>query len=213
MPGSKVITVIGAGLIVIGVLFLLQSLGFLAGVLPLAWVLLFLAAGGVFLYVFSIDRERWWVLIPGFSLLGLGALIGLAEYGPEGLSEVAAGVFVGSIGLSFLAIYLIKRQEWWPIIPAGVLLSVAAMIAAGSFLGEPDWIVAILFLGITLTFAVLALLPLPQGRMTWAFIPAAVFFLVGLIILGTATDSMIYILPGAIILIGLYILLRALFKR
>jgi len=213
MRRSNIITIAGGGLILTGILFLLQSLGVIGNVLTLIWALLFVVAGGIFLYVYWINRDQWWVIIPGFSLLGLGALIAIAEYGPQTIDELAAGVFLGSIGLSFLVIYLLKREHWWAIIPGGVVLSVAVMVALSSFVSEEDWIAAVLFFGMTLTFVVLALLPMPQGRMTWAYIPAAVFFVIGIIILGAATESLVYILPGVIIAVGLFILLRALFKR
>jgi hypothetical protein len=213
MQRSNIITIAGGGLILIGILFLLQSLGVIGNVLALLWAVLFAVAGGIFLYVYSLNRDQWWAIIPGISLVGLGALIGIAEYGPEAIGGLAAGVFLGSIGLSFLVVYLLKREHWWTIIPGGVILSVAVMAALSSFVSADDWIAAVLFFGMTLTFVVLALLPMPQGKMTWAYIPAAVFLVIGIIILGSATGSMVYILPAVIIAVGLYILLRALIRR
>ena len=213
MRGSNIITIIGAGLILIGGLFLLQTFGVISGVMPLLWAVLFATAGGIFFYVYWTNRQQWWTLIPGFALLGLGILIALAEYGPSSWDQIGAAIFLGSIGLGFLVVYFLNHDHWWAIIPGGVVLSVAIMIAVGAFVGEDDWIAAILFFGMTLTFVALAFLPSPTGRMTWAFIPAVVLFLIGLIILGAATESMVYVLPIAIIAVGVYILVRALIKR
>jgi hypothetical protein len=64
-----------------------------------------------------------------------------------------------------------------------------------------------------ITFGVVALIPTPSGRMRWAWIPAGVLFILGVIFFGIAVASFKYIWPAAIIVAGLYILYRALFKQ
>ena len=70
-------------LIVAGGLLLLQNFGILRSVVALVWALIFAAGGLVFLYVFLTNRANWWAIIPGFALLGLGALIALDEFFPR----------------------------------------------------------------------------------------------------------------------------------
>jgi hypothetical protein len=205
--------IIGFGLIVVGALFMLQTLGIVEGLLPLLWMLIFTGSGGIFLYFYWINRESWWALIPGFTLLGLGALLALTEYGPESVDDLAATVFLGSIGLSFFIIYAVNRENWWAIIPGGVLMSVALMVLLESFVHNGELVVSIFFLGLALTFGVLALLPLPSGRMRWALIPAGILFLMAVIFFGIAVEAFKYIWPAGIILVGLYVLYRTLFKQ
>ena len=205
--------IIGIGLIVVGALFMLQTIGVIGGVLPLLWILVFAASGGIFLYFFWMNREHWWALIPGFALIGLGGLIAMSEYGPRELENLAATLFLGSIGLSFLVIYAINKENWWAIIPGGVLMSVALMVGLESFLGDSDLIVSVFFLGLALTFGALTLIPTPSGRMRWALIPAGVMFVMGVIFFGVAVAAFKYIWPAAIIVVGLYILFRTLFRQ
>jgi hypothetical protein len=110
--------------------------------------------------------------------------------------------------LSFLVIYALNRDHWWAIIPGGVLLSVAVMVGLEPLLGDGDLGVAIFFLGMAATFGAVALLPSPSGNMRWAWIPAGVLFILGVVFFGIAVAAFKYIWPAAIILAGLFILYR-----
>jgi hypothetical protein len=204
---------IGFGLIVVGALFMLQTLGIVEGILPILWMLIFAASGAIFLYFYWINRESWWALIPGFTLLGLAGLLVMTEYGPKAVEDLAATLFLGSIGISFFVIYGVNRENWWAIIPGGVLLSVAVMVLLESLVHNGDLVVSIFFLGLASTFAALALLPSPSGRMRWALIPAGILSVMALIFFGIAVEAFQYIWPAGIILVGLYILYRTLFKE
>ncbi len=205
--------IVGLGLVVVGGMFLLQTLGVIEGVLPLLWVFVFAASGLVFLYFFWINREHWWALIPGFTLLGLGALIGLSEYGPKEVENVAAVMFLGSIGLSFWLIYFLNREHWWAIIPGGVLFSIAVIAGLEQVNVHDNVIASIFFLGLALTFGAIALLPTPYGKMKWAWFPAGILFVIGIIIFSAAVSAFKYLWPIGVILVGLYILYRALFRK
>jgi len=74
--------IFGMALICVGVLFLLQNLGVLGALAGLLWALLFAAGGAAFLLAFATAPAHWWALIPGFTLLSLGALIGFQELFP-----------------------------------------------------------------------------------------------------------------------------------
>jgi len=201
----------GLVLIVLGGLFLIESLGIARGILPLLFVLLFAVSGIVFLYFYWINRDHWWALIPGFSSLGIGALIGLTTYGPKGVESLGVVILLGSIGLSFWTIYLVNREHWWSIIPGGVLLSVAMIVGLDAVLEKDDIIGSVFLLGLALTFGLLAVLPTPTGRMKWAWIPAGILFVISLIAFPIAVSR--YVWPVAIIAIGLWILYRAMFRR
>ncbi|MBI5965354.1 MAG: hypothetical protein HY863_17905, partial [Chloroflexi bacterium] len=115
--------VLGFLLLVGGGLALAQAMGFLKDASDIFWGGLFLAVGLIFLTL--LFGGHWWSAIPGFTLVGLGALILL----PESLNDFGGAVFLGGIGLSFWVVYFTSRVErWWALIPAGVMTALAVMI-------------------------------------------------------------------------------------
>lgn len=198
---------IGLLMIAAGVLFLLQDLGFLEGAGALLWALIFAAAGGAFLYIYFTNRVQWWALIPGFTLLGIGGLIAFDTFIPQYADILGAPLFMGSISLSFWIIYLSNRERWWAIIPGGVLLTIALFIGLESAF-EGVELIGVFFLGLGLTFALLAFLPTPEGRMQWALIPAAVLLLMGIFFTAVTFSVLKFIGPAALVLVGLYLVFR-----
>jgi hypothetical protein len=203
---------LGIGLIVVGALYLLQTFGVIATPISVAWILLFAAAGVVFLYFYLQNREHWWAIIPGITMLGLAGLIFFEEYAPSGLEEIGPALFLGSIGLSFVFVYFTQRSFWWAIIPAGILLSLAAMLGLEPFIGDDEALVGVFFLGGGLTFAVIGLLPAPGGSMRWAFIPAGIFVVMGIFFFSAAIEATQMIWAGGLVLLGVYILARNFLK-
>ncbi len=202
----------GLLLIIMGVLFLMESLGLLA--LGGAWSILFFAAAIAFGSVYFENRDAWWAIIPAMTLFGLGALIVITTYvGPE-LAEWGAGVFLGSIGLAFWLVYFATRQEqWWAIIPGGVLLALATSLILEPFIGGEAF-AGVFMLGMGITFALVYLLPTNQGPMGWALIPAGILGVIGvglfLAALDVPTATVNLIWPLILIFIGGYLLLRSL---
>ncbi|MDK1029769.1 MAG: hypothetical protein QGM50_07890 [Anaerolineae bacterium] len=178
--------IIGALLILAGVLGLLQTLGILKDVSETFWGIVYLLAGAAFLTVFvrRYSKGGWWAVIPGLVLPG----IGLLKLFPEFLDNQGDLVVLGSIGLSFWLVYLTERSRWWAIIPGGVLLTLATMRAfPDDFLGGSGD-EGILFLGIALTFLLVALL---TGR-RWAYWPGASLAVFGILLF---FQSQIFLLP------------------
>ena len=202
----------GILLIAGGVLFLLQNLGMLGSGMALLWALLFAGAGAVFLYVFLKDRANWWAVIPGCVLLSLGALIGLQELAPAVGSSLGGALFLGAISLSFWLVYFTRREYWWAVIPAGVLLTLALITVIDSAPGALD-AGGVLFLGLGLTFGLVSFLPHPEGRMRWALIPAAVLLIMGVLVSAASASLLNYIWPAALVLAGLYLVFRSLMSR
>lgn len=200
--------VFGAILVLSGVLFLLDNLGILRGAGSLFWAVLFAAAGGAFLYRFATDRQHWWALIPGFTLLGLAAVLALESLPLGDTGAISGGLFLAAIGAGFWAIYLTRRDFWWALIPGGVLVTLGLVAAVGDKV-QGEVIGGIFFLGLAATFGGLYYLPTPQGRQTWAAIPAVILGILGVGLVAGAAVSMSYILPAALILVGLYLLWRA----
>jgi hypothetical protein len=196
-------------LIVFGVLALLSNLNILPIDLENNNVLMgalfgFLGLGFVAVFAGNM-RENWWAVIPGFTLIGLALLIGFERM----LGEWGGAVFLGSIGLSFWVIFAIhSREHWWAIIPGGALVTLAAVVIASSSSmdGNGFFSGGILFIGLALTFvAVYAL-----TRQSWAIWPAAVLGVLGMLVLTGAGVWASLVWPAALILVGGWLIFRAL---
>ena len=209
MKLSRVRVVGGILLIAFGILSLLSNLGIFVGGLDLFWALLFGAGGALFLYIFLSNREHWWAIIPGFVLVSIGILIALERFAPQLGGDWGGMLVVSGIGLAFWAIYFVKREHWWAIIPGSVMLTIAIIVGFSSTLENAGIDTGGVFLlGLGLTFGLLAFLPSPQGRMKWALIPAAVLLGIGLLITAAAAELLQFIGPAVLILVGLYLIFR-----
>ena len=165
----------GLLLVAAGVLFLLNSIGtFSIG--DYQWAIILVIGGLAFLSVFLVDREHWWALFPSFGLLIGGMIMFLESAFPQFSGDFGGAIAMGGIGLVFLLVFLVNLKNWWALIPAGVLFSLAAMFVLGFQSG------GVFLIGLGLTFGVLGFVPTEHGRMRWAFIPAVVLILVGIFI-------------------------------
>ncbi|GIV67311.1 hypothetical protein [Caldilinea sp.] len=200
----------GALLILLGVLFLLQATGILGALGDLFWTLAFTAAGGVFLYTFlTAVQERWWAAIPGFTLLGLAATIFYGRFGPPMLAGVSGALFLGSIGLGFLAVFITNPRQWWAIIPGGVLVSLAGVAALDAMRIGVLNPASVLFVGLGATFGVLGLMSgYLNQNLRWAYIPAAILLLMGLVVVTPFVGALAWVWPLALIVVGAYLILR-----
>jgi hypothetical protein len=202
----------GVLLVLVGALFLLQQIfsipfgGLFIG-------LLFALGGAVFLYFLVKDRNKWWAAIPGFVLLGLGALITSSSVFPEFGNRFGGSLFLAFIGLGFLVVYLLRTEQWWPIIPAGVLFTLA--VVAG-IRGGGDLAGAIFFLGVGATFVALGIHPIGKKE-KWPWIPAGICFALGVLILALS-GALVGTFAGwvwalLLILAGGFLVVRSLMRK
>jgi hypothetical protein len=123
MKALTSLTLWGSLLILGGILFLLDNLGYIE-IGGLVWALILAVGGLVFISVFLSEREHWWALIPGFTLLGVAATVAVGYLFPSWAN--LGGMFVlGGISVAFWMLYVVKREFWWAIIPGGVLATLA----------------------------------------------------------------------------------------
>lgn len=197
--------VIGVLLILAGGLGFLQAFGFLQSASDAFWGIVFLAAGGIFLFMFAggFASGNWWAAFPGFVLAGIGVLILL----PNSLDNIGGAIFLGAIGLSFWAVYLTGRDRWWAIIPGGVLFTLAAVtVLPSNFIGGAAS-GGVFFLGLALTFLLVALL----ANMRWAYWPAGVLGVFGIFLFFESQVYLLsYVAAAALIVVGIFIILRSL---
>jgi len=195
----------GALLICAGVMFFLQEVNLIPNAWELIWALLFGITGCVFIYAYWTNRTQWWPLIPGLGLLSLAAVMIVDELVPG--ADWAGAIFLGGIGIAFWLVYLINRENWWAVIPGGILVTLAFVAGFDSYLGG-DGGGGIFLLGLGLTFGIVGILPNPQGRMKWAFIPAGILILIGFLLISPLMPLINYLWPAALILLGVYFILR-----
>ncbi len=148
------------------------------------WGGIFALMGVGFLAWFLIERQRHWRAIAGFPLLASGALILLAWRGVS-LVDWQAAVVLFSVALGFWTVLLTHDDNWWALIPAGVLTLMAVLTGFQARLSDATWL-GIFLLGLGFVFGLLYLLRLGQQDTGWAGIPAAAFFLIGLVTLAGA---------------------------
>lgn len=212
MKRSYAPSAFGLLLVGLGVLFLLQNFAILTFGWDLIWAVLFGVGGVAFVAVFLNNREQWWAIIPGFTLLGLAGLLGLEAIFPESLGGWGGTLFLGAISLAFWVIFAIRRENWWAVIPGGVLLTLALVAGLAEITGG-EVTGGLFFLGLAATFGLVYLLPTPEGRMKWAIIPASILGAMGVLILMATTPFINYLGPAALILVGLYLVYRSFVAR
>lgn len=209
MGSTRVRMAVGVLLVAAGILVLLQNLGIVRSGLSLLWAMCFLAAGAIFTFVFLNDRKNWWAVIPGFTLLGIGALILLNWALPVTGGRWGGGLFLGALGASFWVIYASRRDQWWPIIPGGVLITLALVAVVDEGLGGGNDGGSLFFLGLGATFLLLYLLPQAGGKMTWALYPAGILAAIGVMASIASSSLMRFLGPVALLAVGAYLVVRA----
>jgi len=209
---TKILMPIVGGILLIatGVIFLLDNLE----IIVLDWELLigpmFGIGGLIFLLVFILNTDDWWALIPSFTLMGIGIII-FMDQSMESVANLWGGaVFLGFLGLAFWLVYFSHRNNWWAIIPGGILLTLA-----GVTLIQGDGVLSggVFFAGLALTFGLVWILPKPAGKLNWALYPAGILAFIGLMVILGATDLINYVWPLALLAGGGVILYRALRKK
>jgi hypothetical protein len=202
----------GAALIAIGAFFLAQQFG-LFGALQLPfWAFAFGLLGVIFLITFIADRQQWWALIPGCIMLGVAALI-VNDQNEFVTDQQAGALFLFSIAVPFLLIYVFDRRQWWALIPGGVLSVIALItfVSSGSVNGQV--VAAILLLGLAAVFAVLRFVTRSNPYMGWATWVAIILAAIGALVLLTGPVATAVVGPAILIGLGLILLARVYWPR
>lgn len=194
----------GTLLIVLGILFLLQEFNIIWSALDYLWILIMGISGIVFLWIYATKKEQWWAAIPGMTLIGLAATVLEGQFNFFSGSNWIGALFLAFIGLGFWLVYLRRPSFWWAIIPGGTLVTLGVVSGPGNAFTSEE---GIFFLGLGITFALVGLLPAKQYKTQWAYIPAAVLIVLGLMQLAAGT-LLINFWPVALIIIGGYIIFK-----
>lgn len=165
-----------------------------------------LGIGLAFIITFIMHNRYWWALIPGVILSGIGAATVVDVFIPTASSNIVAFVILGSIGLSFLLVFFVKRSNWWAIIPAGALGSVAVLVLTG--------LVGLLFIGFAVTFALIPLLV--SREHWWAWIVTSVMAVMGVAFLffeAAAGTIGRFFFPVLLIILGVAAIVQVLIPK
>ena len=197
----------GILLILAGVVALLVNIGFV-GSKNFFWIVLSILGAGFFFSFLVENKRNWWALIPGISLIGVTLVNLVGWISPSVQQQWGETIQFAMIGISFIIVYLYDRDQWWAIIPAGILFSLSAVAGLDRSVTDRESS-GIFLLGLGLTFLLLAILPNKAGKMAWAWIPAFILMIVGTIVMITAGQLIGYIVSVVIIVIGILLIFRA----
>lgn len=200
--------ILGVLLVLGGLFSLLGAIGVISNAGGIFWGLLFTAGGLFFLYMLINQPENWWAAFPAFTLLGLAA----SSFLPDSLEAYDGLVFFGGLSLGFWWVYFTGTDRWWAIIPAGVMLTLGTVSLIDDLAQDAET-GGLFFLGLGLTFILVAVLPGEKSGRTWALIPGVILLLFGAL-LGTPYQGITdYLWPAILIILGGYFVLRFFVNR
>ena len=204
----------GLFLLLAGVFLLLWNLSVLDPWGDLAWGALYALAGLGFLIWFAFGVGHWWRAIPAFTLLSIGAVILLETRGID-LGEWRAPIVLFGMALGFWAILVVRQENWWALLPAGVLTTVGVLFALWSRL-TPVGRLAVLYIGIGLAFLLLYAIRYDERDARWASIPAGALLLLGAVTLASALQPPAVLAdwwPIALVVVGLVLIIAGFVVR
>src|SRR5215207_1189214 len=153
-----------------------------------------------FLVVYLNNRTRTWAFLVAY-IVGVLSIAPLMSTGGRDAAYFGP-IFLFAVALPFFFVYFRSPENWWAIIPAGSVATVA-MLAALAIAGwirnanEGGYANALLMGGLAATFAVLWL----RHSKPWAKVVTIALALVGVASVFFASSSQIF-WPVAIILVG-----------
>lgn len=174
------------------------------------WVgaMFLLLFGLAFLAVFFNNRTRTWALIVAY-VFGVLSIAPMLAAGGE-IAAYFGSVFLFAVALPFFILYFRSAENWWAIIPAGVLsvVGVVATLAIAGLINDSSsggYVNAFLMGGLAVTFAVLWL----RHNKAWARVVTIVLAVLAVASVFFVSYYEIF-WPVAIILGGLYLFITAL---
>ena len=169
-----------------------------------------------FFVVYMNNRTRTWALLVAYIL----AVLGIAPLMSIGGRDAAyfGPIFLFAVALPFFVVYFRSPANWWAIIPAGSVTTIAiiAALAIAGFITEGGrgafagvgFANALLMAGLAATFAVIWL----RHDKPWAKVVTIVLALLAVASVFLSSYSQIF-WPVAIILVGIYLFYTALRPR
>jgi hypothetical protein len=166
----------GILLIGFGLYALARTMGYEIPEDPTTWAYIFGAISLLSLIFYFLDGvKEWGWLFPAGIFGALALMMTMVSNGVES-ALIAAPLFLG-IGLPFVVAFFIDRaNNWWALIPAGVMLFMALLMMVVDD-ANGNWIGALVMFMISLSFFVVYLI---NRSHTWALLVAYIMFVLSL---------------------------------
>jgi len=198
----------GVTLILLGALMFAQQRNLILVPIPF-WAWVFGGLGLLSLLTALTNLAMWGMFFPAFFFLGLGVVVFLSTSTTVS-SNVIGSVFLASVALPFWVVALVRRANWWAIIPAGsiTVLAIMPLLAETQMSGQV--VGGVFFLGLGATFGLVRLATMGKPGMGWVWYPALILGGIGIIVLASG-DPQVW--PLALIGVGLLLLIRSFWPR
>ena len=207
---------IGIFLILIGLFFLLSTLGHIHLYEEYAMAIVFFTAGLVLLIAYFIFEEKTWKIILG----GIGIFIGSAIFIDTTRilpDDTIGALFFMITGLIFLNALRGGKKNWWAVIPGGFCFVMAAHVLIDLYWWIPDGYHGVVFFGGSgLIFGIIYLLKDQTYNLDWAKFPSMISFAIAaLVVIATDFRDVFsrLIFPLLLIGVGSFVLYRSIKKQ
>ncbi len=173
--------IIGGIFVLIGILALAQNLDVL-GVDSQTIVGLTFLLGGAAIFYRGRQEQNKWKFYGGVAAMFIGFAIFMdsMRFLPD---DFIATAFLWIVAALFLRVHLSKREAYWPIIPAGIFLTIGlAVLLDGYRIIHGETVGALIVFGIAATFGYLYAIRNEQNKLDWAKYPAGGMCLISLFI-------------------------------
>lgn len=166
------ILLIGAGVLALG-----AQLGYIRDLTATSWTFVFAAISLIAFVSYAMSGwTEWGWLFPAGIFGGLALTITLAA-NDVGTAAVASPLFIGLL-IPFAAAYLTNRaQNWWALIPGGVMLFLTMVTLLVDYTPGDEWIGALLFFMVAISFL---LVYLNNREHWWALLVAYITAVIGI---------------------------------
>jgi hypothetical protein len=197
---------VGIAMIVSGALLIAVNFGIVpASPFVLARVLgiLSMVAGLVFLFFTGAGGWLMWFLIPAGVLFTIGVVTLVLGAGMF-MRPTAAVLAATGFGVTFLSVFLTRRNQWWALIPAGAFLGTALWAFVGSRFPVIGWHPVPVVLGVGLSFFAIYLSAIQKRRMRWCLLAGSLVVAAALVyLLALLLARWMALWPLALVVAGL----------
>lgn len=159
-----------------------------------------------FFVVYLNNHTRTWALLVAYIMFVLSIAPAMSSGGGD-IAAYFGAVFLFAIALPFFVIYFRSPENWWAIIPAGVMTTLSVITTLAIAIqdeAEGVYVPAVLMGGLAITFAVVWL----RNAKPWAKVVTIILAVlaIGFVFLASYTEIF---LPVVFILVGGYLLYTA----
>jgi len=138
-------------LILIGIIFLLDSLGWGPGMNKL-WPIFLLAPGVSFLLMFALSKKYYGVLMPGTFLTIISGLFFYCNFFGWQKMQYLWPVFLLAVAAGLFMIYLFSGRHSALLVPVGILTLIALVFLVASSTAAKFWPLILIILGVLIIF-------------------------------------------------------------